>query len=553
MAYSASGKSGEYHMLVEFVLDSTTLRYADEDVSIQQSNATGFFYAGRILGGGMLVRDLGTFLEPHETIQNFDVGVDNSDGHAQGLINQHTFANRRVRIWLGEGIRKSQYSEVFTGFVAHPNGISWDEDAATFTVIDQRVRHRKLLPAGRFITDTYPNVEAKGKNQPIPIVYGDWGESAGSGNGSITIPVICTDMTTAQKRFKISAHGIKSLDRVLKNAVALSLSTQVNNICLSDGTFRIATAVSYSGTADTISVNCKGIQTINGTLIEKPMDVMRSIQTAWLGLTATDLNITAYHDAQNTSGTDDELVRRFINTELSSEQLAKELLNESQIDMRFAGGKYSPKYRTLDIDSTRKDFRDFDIMLADETNEKADFAVQKDPSRFYANKVRSTFRYDPINAIYDGSYSRQITAAVASASAVIERQMEFNWYYRTTETELRVDRELATYTTEPVNITFRSGPRALMLNLADQIDVTYNIFDDAPMQIRRIETDLLTMTSRLSGYNLFMLGIGHWTASTAPTWNAASKAERDSQGFWCDANGYASASDSSSLLISKWG
>ena len=553
MAYSASGKSGEYHMLVEFVLDSTTLRYADEDVSIQQSNATGFFYAGRILGGGMLVRDLGTFLEPHETIQNFDVGVDNSDGHAQGLINQHTFANRRVRIWLGEGIRKSQYSEVFTGFVAHPNGISWDEDAATFTVIDQRVRHRKLLPAGRFITDTYPNVEAKGKNQPIPIVYGDWGESAGSGNGSITIPVICTDMTTAQKRFKISAHGIKSLDRVLKNAVALSLSTQVNNICLSDGTFRIATAVSYSGTADTISVNCKGIQTINGTLIEKPMDVMRSIQTAWLGLTATDLNITAYHDAQNTSGTDDELVRRFINTELSSEQLAKELLNESQIDMRFAGGKYSPKYRTLDIDSTRKDFRDFDIMLADETNEKADFAVQKDPSRFYANKVRSTFRYDPINAIYDGSYSRQITAAVAAASAVIERQMEFNWYYRTTETELRVDRELATYTTEPVNITFRSGPRALMLNLADQIDVTYNIFDDAPMQIRRIETDLLTMTSRLSGYNLFMLGIGHWTASTAPTWNAASKAERDSQGFWCDANGYASASDSSSLLISKWG
>ena len=551
MAFVASGKSGEYHMLVEFVLDSTTLRYADEDLSIQQSNTTGFFYAGRIAGGGTLVRNLGTFLEPHETVQNFDVSVDNSDGHAQNLINLHTFSNRKVRVWLGEGDKKSQYSEVFTGFVAHPNGVSWDEDEATFTVIDQRIKHRRTLPASRFTA--FPQIEPKGKNQTIPIVYGDWTVGAGGGgNGSLAIPVICNNMTASQKRFKVCDHGLHSITRYLRNGVALNATTQINNICLTNGTFRIATAVAYSGTTDTIAVNCKGIKTVNGTLIEEPMDVLRNIQTAWLGLTATDLNITAYGDAQNTSGTGSEVVRRFISAELSSEQLIKELLNESQIDMRFVGGKYSPKYRTLDLESARTDFRESDIMLADLQTEKADFGVWKDPDRFYANKVRSYYRYDPVNTLYDGSYTRQITAAVAEASAVVERMMQFDWYYRTSETELRVDRELATFTKEPVNIQFRAGPRALLLNLADQIDLTYNIFTERVVQVRRIETDLFGMTSRLSGFNLFMLGLGRWTSDTAPTWNAATQTERDSQGFWCDSNGFASASDTSSQNVSRW-
>jgi len=552
MAFAASGSSGAYHYLVEFVLDTTTLRYADEDLSIQESNATGYFYAGRLpVSSITLVRDLGTFLEPHEAIQNFDVAVDNHDGHAQNLINTMSFANRRVRLWLGEGERKSQYSEVFSGHVAHPNGVSWDEDQATFTVIDQRIKHRRLLPPDRFISSSYPNVEAKGRNQPIPILYGDWGLSAGSGNGSLSIPVICTNMAAAQKRFKVCDHGLKGLDRVLRNAVALNLATEVNNICLTDGTFGIATGISYSSTTDTISVNCRGAKTANGTLIERPMDVLRHLQTAWLGLTATDLNITAYHTV-NVSGTGSEKVRRWISTEINSEQIIKELLNESQVDMRFVGGKYSPKWRTIDLEPSRVDFREYDIMLVDEQSEKADFSVSKDPDRLFANKVRARYRWDPIDAVYDGSYTRQVTASVAAVSAVVERVMDFEWYYRTAEAKTRVDRELATFTKETTNIQFRAGPRALLLNLADQIDLTYNIFSERAVQIRRLETDLGAMTTRVSGFNLFMLGLGRWTSATAPNWNNASQTERASQGFWCDASGFASASDSTSQNISRW-
>ena len=549
MPYSASGKSGEYHTLVEFVLDSTTLRYADEDLSIQHSNATGFFYAGKLVGGGTLVRDLGTFVEPHESVHNLDLNIDNNDGAIANLIVDKPFANRRVRVWVGEGVKKSQYSEVFSGFVAHPNGISWDEDEASFTIIDQRIRHRRVFPASRFTA--VPTIESKAKNQPIPIIYGDWGLSAGSGNGSVSVPVMCNDMISSQKRFKIADHGLHSLSTVLKNGVALNMTTQVNNSCLSTATFRIATAVAYDATLDVMSVNCKGLKTINGTLIERPMDVLRHIHTAWLGLTATDLNVTAYHNV-NVSGTESEVVRRFIATEISSEQLIKELLNESQVDIRFIGGKYSPKYRDIEVDATRSAFRDVDIMLADEQSEKAVFSVVKDPDRFFANKARTYYRYDPVNTKYDGSYTRQVTTSVSEVTAIVERFIEFNWYYRTTETENRVDRELATFTKEPVNIRFKSGLRGSLLNLADQIDVTYNVFTDQPVQIRRLETDLFKMQTNVSGYNLFMFGMGRWTAAGAPAWNAATREERGSQGFWCTSNGFASAADASSQNVSRW-
>ena len=553
MSFGASGKSASYHYLVEFVLDATTLRYADEDLSVQESNTVGYFYAGRLPSTGTLVRDLGTFLEPHEAIHNFDVQVDNSDGEMAQLIrvDKLKFANRKVRMWLGEGVKKSDYSEVFTGFVAHPNGISWDEDWASFTVIDQRVRHRRMLPANRFLVDTYPNVEAKGRNQPIPIVYGDWGLSAGSGNGSISIPVVCTNMLASQKTFKVCNHGLKSLDRVLKNAVALNLVTQVNNICLTDGTFGIDTSVAYSSTTDTISVNCQGIKTINGSLVEKPMDVLRDLQTSWAGLTATDLNITAYADVND--HTDTEVVRRYIAAELSSEIAIKELLNESQTDMRFVGGKYSPKWRDLDTATSRKDFREHDILLQDVESEKADFSVVQDPDRMYANKIRARYRYDSINALYDGSYTRQVTLAVSEVSAIVERAMDFSWYYRQTDTENRVDRELATFTKETTNIRAGLGLRALTLNLADQIDLTYDVFTDNPVQIRRMEVDLGKMTTRISGFNLFMFGMGRWTAADAPAWNSADLEERASQGFWCDSSGFASASDTTSQNVSRWG
>lgn len=551
MAFSPSGQSAEFHYLIEFVLDSTTLRYADEGISLQTGRLTGAYYEGRLPQSGSLSRSLGTFLEPKETVSTFDVVLDNRDGVIQNLIQTNTFANRRVRVYLGQGSVKSNYSEVFTGFVAHPNGIRWDEDQAQFTVVDQRLKHRKSLPSGTYTIAAYPNLESKYINSKIPIIYGDWGIATGAG---MTIPAACISMTAAKKRFKVADHGIKGIQRVLKNAVVLTqgIGGQVINISLSAGTFQITLGVGYSATTDVISCNLAGLKSANGTLLTRPADVLRSLFTTWMGLTSTDIDVTAMNTMNAVTDADGITVRRYINEETSTETLVQELLSESVTDMRFVGGKYSPKYRGLVLDSGRISFRDVDILLSDEATEKADFEAENDPDRYYANKITARYQYDPINVRYNGFYSRQVTLAVTNVSSVVERVIEYNWRYADDEVQSQVNRELIQYTTEPINIRFLAGPRALLKNLADQIDLTYNVFSAAPIQIRRMDTNLGDMTTRISGYSLLDFKMGRWTDDSAVAWSSANTQQKASQGFWALDSGYIAFGDVSSLNLTKW-
>lgn len=546
MAFNASGKDGEYHYLVEFALDTTTLRFADEDLSILEGNTTGFFYEGKLEPGGVISRDLGTFLEAKERYSTFSVNLDNRDGVIQTYFDTYTFANRNCDIWIGEGQSKANYSNVFPGFVIHPNAVRWDEDSASITVVDRRVKNRRTLPPNRFLTDSYPSIEEKSKNNPIPILYGNWSSAA---DGSLSVPAVCIDMGDP-KKFKVCDHGLLGIDRYLKNASKIQIGDGIQNINLADGTFELD-GIAYDSTNDIVSVNCSGLYTANNTLIENPSDILRSIYTTWMGLTATDLNVSAF-GAMATGTISDHVARRYINEAITTEVLITELLAESGTDMRFVGGKYSPKFRTLDLDADRIPIRESDIVLRDINTEKADFEVEKDPDRFYGNKIVGRYRYDPVDGRYDGAYTRYLTAAVADVSAVVERPMDFNWYFDDSVTQERIDREGAQFSKETINIRFNAGPRALLLNLADQIGLTYNVFDDRAVQIRRLETDLFNMTTRISGFNLFILGVGRWTADAALDWNTSTPTQRDEQGFWCDDNGFASASDTTSEDISRY-
>ena len=543
MAFAPSAKSGEFHYLVEFSLDSTIFRYAEEDLSVQTSNASGQFYEGRLPQTGQLVRDLGSVVEPRETIQTFSVVLDNRDGQIERNIEDYEWANRNVNIWLGEGVSKTNYSLVFPGFVAHPGGIRWDEDSATITVIDRRVKNRRTLPLNKFDITTYPNVEDKSKEEPIPIVYGDWTSDAQDG---VSVPCFCTDMTAINKAFKIADHGIQGLERVLKNAVALTLGTDVVNICLSDSTFELS-GVAYAATTDIMSANVSAIQTANGTLMTTGHHVLRDIYTSWMNLTATDLDVTAF----NTHAADaTEKVRRWIGSDTTTEDLVTELVQETYSDMRFVGGKYSPKYRSLDLAGDRIDIFEADIVADD--SEKAQFSVSKDPERFYFNKVRARYNFNPIDVKYSSSYATTIAAAVANVSGEIERQWDLNWMYDQADTEGRVQREIVTFSVEPVFVDFTLTNRILLKNLADQVDLTYNVFDGRSLQIRRMETDLGSMVSRVTATDILQTGFGKWTEDSDPAWSSASEAQKDLQGFWSNGTGHIDPDDPSSFYQSLW-
>ena len=552
MAFNTTGSgSGDFHYLAEVFLDGTTLRYADEDLSVVDGS-NGYFYAGRLPIGGGLTRDLGTFLEAKEAINNYDLVVDNSDGAQEQVINTYVLANKEVRVWLGEGDYKTGYSEVFRGNIALPNGVRWDEDTATYTVIDRRIKDRRYLPLTTFsATGAYPYVESRYKNTKIPIVFGNWSSAAADG---LSIPVACSNTQT--KTFTVACHGLKTVDRILKNSVRLNPGQWVNkNLTLA--TFQLTT-IAYNTTTDIVSVNCQGIYTYAGTLIEKPAAVSRSMLTSWLGLTGENLDGTSFHDVDVAVG--NEVVRRFIDTEVSSETLFSELMNESNTDMRFVNGKYAPKYRSMDLSAASIDIYEEDIVARSEVPERGEFSVERDPDRFYCNRIRSQYRYDPINGVYDvgtgGSdppYIAESTAKQSEHGSVVERLLDFNWYYDDSTTKTRVDRELAIFTKETLNIRLATTRRAMGLNLADQIRLNYNIFDDRAVQIRRLENDFNDMTVRISGFNLFMQGMGRWTDDVAPSWSMAGAIQKAEQGFWCDATGWASsAADPTSYLASRW-
>ncbi len=547
MAFSASGASGSFHMLVEFALDSTTLRYADEDLTIMSGNTTGNFYEGRLPSFGTLVRDLGNFMEAKENVSTFDVQLDNHDRAIADLTQQHTFANRQVRVWLGEGRSKAHYSEISRGNVAFPNGVRWDEDAAYITVIDQQVRNRRTLPPSTqlFDTTTYPNVEAKSKNVPIPIIYGNWSSAVGN---ALSVPAACVNTATLQ--FKVAHHKLLSIDRYIRNAARIP-ANNIKNVSLSAATFQLS-AYSYNATEDVVAVNCQGLMTINNTLIERPADILRHMLTAYCGLTSGDIDVTGINTMNTNTGS--EVYRRWIGSREgeSTETLIQELMGEAQADLRFVSGKYSPKYRSLDLVSGRTTIDRSDIVI-EERSEKAEYTVEMDPQRYYANRITARYRPDPINVRYDTTYVTSSPVAINNASAIVERPFDMNWSYTDTTTQARIARELVIFSSEPINVQALLTNRAMLLSLADQLDFTYDVFNNYTLQVRRLETNLAEMTTRVSGFNIFMRGIGRWTADDAPSWSLASQAQRDAQGFWCNASGYASSvSDPLALLASRW-
>jgi len=544
MAFNPSAKSSEFHYLAEIFLDGTTLYYADEDLSIQTTNLTGVFYEGRLPQQGSLVRSLGTFLEAKETISTFDVQLDNRDGAIEDILTTYTVANREVDIWVGEGVRKENYSKVFPGVIAHPAGVSWNEQGASFNIIDKRLKSRITLPADRFLIDDYPNLETKSVNQPIPIIYGNF---ASNQPGPVQVRAYCVDTET--QKFKIAGHRVSSIDKVLKNAIRMNVAQAAANLSLNDASFNL-TGTNYDATVDIVEVNCQGIVTTNGTLIEKPMDVVRNLQTAYMGLSSVDLSGTAYNDGNIETGT--EVIRSTISEESSTELLIGEVLKESSFDMRFVDGQYNPKSRNLDIQANRASFREEDIIIGNSSEEFAKFGVARDPDRIYLNKIRAQYNYSPIDARYLSEYTYALSSAVADVSAVIERLVNYNWYYKQAEVEGRAQREVATFSTEPAEVEMTVTSRALLKNLADQIDLTYNVFTDRPFQIRRMDLDLSNMTVRLNAWDFLSLGSGRWATGSAVAYASADATERGSNGYWCNGDGFATSSDSTSLNVSKW-
>lgn len=543
MPFSATGSSGEFHYLAEIVLNSTVLRYADEDIAIQTNANYGEFYQGRLPETARFSRSLGSYLEAKEVIDNFGLSLNNRDGAIQTLVKNNTFANKTVRILAGVGVTRASYSTMFVGKIATPNGIRWDEDSVEITVIDRRILDRRILPIAGSVydDDTFPNMEQRSKGKEIPIVIGNWSSAASQ---QLTVPCVCIDTTIP--KFKFASHGILGIDRFVKNSARVEHG-YINNIDLSEATFEF-NGLSYNATNDIVSVNCCGIATVNNTLIQNPIAIYRMILSSYMGLTTADFDMTAIDEAIIDTGSD--TCRRVIQKSESTETLLSTLLNEANVDPRFVGGKYAPKFRERDIASARTTVYEHDIIVEDD--ERAKFELDYDPERLLATTIRGNYRYNPIDERFEKQYTVVNETAEENYGTRYDREMNFFWYFDRNQVQARVDRDALIFSEERRAITLSLSNRFILKNLADQIDLDFNIFEGDPVtfSIRDIDIDFYSMTVLVSGLDIFSTALsnyGKWTSDSHPDYTSSSAEEKLNGGYWTDANGEADPGDAESL------
>jgi hypothetical protein len=562
MAFNPTAESAEFHYLVEMYLDATTIRLADQDLSILSGSQTGFFYEGRLSEVATVKRSLGSLLETKESYDNFTINIDNRDDFLSQIVNIETtpatFANKSACVFIGQGLTKTNYATLFPGRVLFPGGFRYDEDDIEIVLVDRRISDRRILPDSdkTFNVNDFPDVETKSKNKVIPIVYGSWQSTAGAEN--VRLPAFGIDVDGTTKEFKIANHRIHKLEKVFKNAQELTIGLEVDNISLDDATFQIVLG-GYDSTNDIVSVNCLGMPSginENGTMISDPGTTLKHMLTAQIGLTATNLNLSAFdtfHDTTITEGPNN--VRRYINTRISTETLISELLLEVGADLRLdAQGRYEPKFRNLDIEDDRIKVNDSDIILENPRTEKADFRVEFDPDRIFANKITGNYLFNPENSLFIRTYTASADSQDSDAiDTTVERQINFNWVFQAGEIETRVDRELDLYgDDEPLSINVQLSPRFLRKQLADQVDITFDTFQEKTFQIRGLSINLNTMTNKIRGFEAIPINFGLWTNDAAPDWDVATEAQKKVSGFWTTDTGFATSTDANSQNKSRW-
>lgn len=550
MAFNPDQTAAPFRYLVQINLDSVTLRYA-EGGDLARSDGT--LWKGLLIPNTTIRRSLGSLIEAKYIAQSFALQLANNDDAVRQDLDRYQWANRPVIIYIGHGTNSADYTELARGVVRFPGGVQYIQNYAYITCDDPREKHELMLPATRFDPATFPNMETRSKYKPIPRVYGDWTSGVG---GGIAVPAYQIDSTIGTGgRFQFAAHSVKQIELVKKNGVSVSFSSADTTNA------RFVLDVTYTPGTDVITVHCQGATddgTPTGTLLKNAALVLKDILKTLLGLTDSDLNLTAFSDYQ-TNAT--ESVRRWIGGEqVSSSTLIQQLLNETWCDLPIESNQYKPVYRVVSTDPDLPTYYDYDIRRGGGGPEgQSDFRVVRDPDRLYANRIIGKYQHDPSAGTFGVVYQFDDAAAQTDVATVRQRDLNFYWMYVQADVQIRVQREVFVFGTaevEILNTTLLS--RAIQKGPTNQFRLIFDKYGAGgvgdPFQVRSSEITFGQMVNRVVAWNMLNLSPGRWTGSSAPTWPLSTAYERSVQGYHTDANGYADPSGSPDPISkrSRW-
>ncbi|OPL13102.1 MAG: hypothetical protein AVO39_11050 [delta proteobacterium MLS_D] len=510
------------HVLIQIELDGLTLYYADQHLSM----SNGQFYEGRLLIS-TLQRAFSSFTAPKQRASTLTITLEDADLTIRGLLQDYTWGNRNVFVYVGVGRDIADYTIDFHGVIKFPGGIGFDRTEVRIELRDARNKDKVDLPENKYWVTNYPNLEDGAEGTPIPIVYGDWSFLV-----HVPIPVTCIDTTTNQ--FKIADHAIQDIVQVYKNDEEVSHS----NEDLDEATFTIS---SYDPQNDEVTAVVKG--KVSGGLIENPSLVLRDIQLNYIGISTDNIDGDSYD--QLAMDLADFKCRRYIADEISTDTLIEELAIENLFDLYIHDDKYTVKNRIPQVNIDRT----FD----DTTIISGSLQVESDPEGLYANRIKCNYAYDPVADTWQSFAQEDNEAIQDDVLQVISRTIDFNWLYEESNVRALAAHLIILYSRAIDVIKFTALGDGILTQLSDRIGLTYAHYTNRPLLVREISKHFRDMSCTIYGYDSIQHILpGYWVDDDAPDYSSATADERAKQGFWTDDDGLADPEDETSKQSVWW-
>src|SRR3990167_5373944 len=108
----------DLHVLVTIFLSGTTLRYADQHITLDD----GSFYEGRADIPSFRA-ELPALTDTNIRHHQLTLRLRNQDGGLNAALDTYHWGNREVEVRVGEGTVLTDYSLEFAGYIQFPHGI----------------------------------------------------------------------------------------------------------------------------------------------------------------------------------------------------------------------------------------------------------------------------------------------------------------------------------------------------------------------------------------------------------------------------------------------
>lgn len=203
---------------IEITLKDTIFKVSNKNVYIEDEDGSPRFYEARLSKSPSTNTTLGEWLNPNFEIGDLKFTLNNRDGYFNAYLpqgeNYTQWITAKVVVLVGFGEKRSNYFEMFTGFVTAKQGITTTEEEITVKCYDKFDIDEIPLPPLQFTSINFPDIQEGVNGKGVPLVYGDWTEEVGDYG---EVPAYCLNAleeNPTSYTFKISANSLSSIDEV---------------------------------------------------------------------------------------------------------------------------------------------------------------------------------------------------------------------------------------------------------------------------------------------------------------------------------------------------